>query len=179
MENQDWEKLGEDISRTVQEAIDSRNYNRLNQTITNTISGAMDTLEKSLHNVGDVVDKTARNFQYQSRPHGTQWEKKGYRYNRQQEQNMYQGRYQGGEAKRAGTYQQRQGGAFNQGQQTAYSQGSRAGYRSSEQRASQTEVPSAPMKRQELFAKPTGAKVGGIIMTVMGFSIGISMLFTL
>lgn len=179
MENQDWEKLGEDISRTVQEAIDSRNYNRLNQTITNTISGAMDTLEKSLHNVGDVVDKTARNFQYQSRPHGTQWEKKGYRYNRQQEQNMYQGRYQGGEAKRAGTYQQRQGGAFNQGQQTAYSQGSRAGYRSSEQRASQTEVPSALMKRQELFAKPTGAKVGGIIMTVMGFSIGISMLFTL
>lgn len=180
MENQDWEKLGEDISRTVQEAIDSQNYNRLNQTITNTISGAMDTLEKGLHNVGDVVDKTARNFQYHSGPQGTRWEKKNaYRYNREQDQNVYRGMYQGKGTQQGGTYQQGQGSAFYREQQRAYARGNGAGYRSAERRGGQAEQSNALVKRQELFAKPTGAKVGGIIMTVMGFTVGISMLFTL
>ena len=52
MLNQDWEKFGEDIRRTVQDAIDSQDFNRLNQTITNTVNHAMDGLGKGLHNVG-------------------------------------------------------------------------------------------------------------------------------
>lgn len=124
MENQDWEKLGEDISRTVQEAIDSQNYNRLNQTITNTISGAMDTLEKSLHNVGDVMDKTARTFQYRSRPRGSGWTAgNAYRYQETEEQRAKYGRgaYQGQDAYRgAGGQGQdaQQGSTGYQGQST-------------------------------------------------------------
>lgn len=52
MLNQDWEKFGDDIRRTVQDAIDSQDFNRLNQTITNTVNNAMDGLGKGLHNVG-------------------------------------------------------------------------------------------------------------------------------
>lgn len=66
MSNQDWDKLGEDIRRTVQDAIDSRNYNTLNQTITNTVNSAMSTVEKSLHDAGDAVNKTAQNLKFQN-----------------------------------------------------------------------------------------------------------------
>ena len=66
MKNQDWERFGEDIRRTVQDAVDSQDFNRLNQTITNTVNHAMDGLEKGIHTmgdaVGDAVDKTAKNF---------------------------------------------------------------------------------------------------------------------
>lgn len=65
--NQDWERFGEDIRRTVQDAIDSQDYNRLNQTITNTINNAMGGLDRSFRNVGDAVDSTARRFQEQAR----------------------------------------------------------------------------------------------------------------
>ena len=70
MKNQDWERFGEDIRRTVQDAVDSQDFNRLNQTITNTVNHAMDGLEKGIHTmgdaVGDAVDKTAKNFKNQS-----------------------------------------------------------------------------------------------------------------
>lgn len=62
MMNRDWERFGEDIRRTVQDAVDSRDFNRLNQTISNTINNAMQGLDRSLHNVGDVVDRSAQNY---------------------------------------------------------------------------------------------------------------------
>ncbi|CUX34834.1 5-bromo-4-chloroindolyl phosphate hydrolysis family protein [Clostridium sp. C105KSO13] len=59
--NQDWERFGEDIRRTVQEAIDSQDFNRLNQTITNTVNSAMnsavDGLEKGLSGIGKWTGK--------------------------------------------------------------------------------------------------------------------------
>ena len=88
MKNQDWERFGEDIRRTVQDAVDSQDFNRLNQTITNTVNHAMDGLEKGIHTmgdaVGDAVDKTAKNFKNQS------WQNS----RRQSNGNTY--RYQGG-----------------------------------------------------------------------------------
>lgn len=41
MENGDWERFGEEIRRSVQDAVDSWDFTRLNQTITNTIDAAM------------------------------------------------------------------------------------------------------------------------------------------
>ena len=35
---QDWERFGEEIRRTVQDAVDSQDYRKLNQTITDTIN---------------------------------------------------------------------------------------------------------------------------------------------
>ena len=36
----EWEQFGEDIRRTVQDAVDSRDFRRLNQTITDTVNSA-------------------------------------------------------------------------------------------------------------------------------------------
>ncbi len=51
MINRDWEKFGEDIRRTVQDAIDSQDFGKLNQTITNTINDAVDNISKNIRNV--------------------------------------------------------------------------------------------------------------------------------
>ena len=51
MINRDWEKFGDDIRRTVQNAIDSQDFGKLNQTITNTINDAVDNITSSIRNV--------------------------------------------------------------------------------------------------------------------------------
>lgn len=50
MINRDWERFGEDIRRTVQDAIDSQDFGRLNQTITNTINNAVDSITNNIKN---------------------------------------------------------------------------------------------------------------------------------
>lgn len=55
--NQDWERFGEDIRRTVQQAIDSRDFGRLNQTITDTVNDAVDTIARNIRN-------TAQSYSY-------------------------------------------------------------------------------------------------------------------
>ncbi len=50
MINRDWEKFGEDIRRTVQNAIDSQDFGKLNQTITNTINDAVDNITSNIRN---------------------------------------------------------------------------------------------------------------------------------
>lgn len=58
MINRDWEKFGEDIRRTVQNAIDSQDFGKLNQTITNTINDAVDNITSSIRNVqGNQVNR--------------------------------------------------------------------------------------------------------------------------
>ena len=37
MRNQDWERFGEDIRRTVQDAVNSGDFRRLNQTVSETL----------------------------------------------------------------------------------------------------------------------------------------------
>lgn len=57
--NQDWEKWGKDIRSIVQDAIDSQDFNKLNQTITNTVSDAVSGFQKGLANAGQAVNKAA------------------------------------------------------------------------------------------------------------------------
>lgn len=52
MINNEWERFGEDIRRTIQNAVDSRNFSRLNQTVSDTIGQAMDTISRGLNNGG-------------------------------------------------------------------------------------------------------------------------------
>ena len=52
MINRDWEKFGEEIRRTVQDAIDAQDFNKLNQTITDTINNAVDGISKNIRNAG-------------------------------------------------------------------------------------------------------------------------------
>lgn len=48
MAGSEWENFGDEIRRTVQEAIENNDYHRLNQTITDTVDRAMDT---AMHSV--------------------------------------------------------------------------------------------------------------------------------
>ena len=43
----DWERFGEDIRRTVQDAVDSMDFRSLNQTITDTINSAAGSFRKN------------------------------------------------------------------------------------------------------------------------------------
>lgn len=52
MNNQDWERFGEDIRRTIQDAVEYGNYDRLNQTIANTVNQATDWVNKNVANKG-------------------------------------------------------------------------------------------------------------------------------
>lgn len=63
---QDWERFGEEIRRTVQDAVDSQDYRRLNQTITDTINravnGAVNGAEQGMRSFGNAFDQAARNM---------------------------------------------------------------------------------------------------------------------
>ncbi len=51
MINQDWERFGDDIRRTVQNAIDSQDFRKLNQTITNTINDAVNNISRNIKDI--------------------------------------------------------------------------------------------------------------------------------
>ena len=66
MTNREWEQFGEEIRRTVQDAVDSRNYEKLNQTISNTINQAVNTVTRNVRNFSDAMNqKRGSNYQYQ------------------------------------------------------------------------------------------------------------------
>lgn len=48
MNSHDWEHFGEDIRRTIQEAVEYGNYDRLNQTITDTVNQAVDWVNQNV-----------------------------------------------------------------------------------------------------------------------------------
>lgn len=62
MNNQDWERFGEEIRRTVQNAVDSQDYRRLNQTISDTINRAVGGAAWGMKNFGDAASRAARNM---------------------------------------------------------------------------------------------------------------------
>ena len=62
MINRDWEDFGEDIRRTVQNAIDAQDFAKLNQTITNTINTAAESITQGIKNAGE-----SKNYRPRSR----------------------------------------------------------------------------------------------------------------
>ena len=52
MINNDWERFGDEIRRTIQDAVDSRDFRRLNQTVSDTVGRAMDNVSRGLKNGG-------------------------------------------------------------------------------------------------------------------------------
>lgn len=50
MSSQNWERFGEEIRNTVQDAVENQNYERLNQMISDTINRAVDTVSKGVSN---------------------------------------------------------------------------------------------------------------------------------
>lgn len=50
----DLERFGEEICRTVQNAVDSQDFRKLNQTVTNTINNAVDNVSRNIKNIQTV-----------------------------------------------------------------------------------------------------------------------------
>lgn len=66
MQKQDWEKLGDDIRRTVQEAIDSQDFHQLNQTIKDTVNSTMESVSSEIKSVGSEIKNVAKNVAKES-----------------------------------------------------------------------------------------------------------------
>ena len=49
MNSHDWERFGEDVRKTIQDAVEYGNYDRLNQTITNTVNQAVDWVNQNVN----------------------------------------------------------------------------------------------------------------------------------
>lgn len=152
--SQDWDKLGEEINRTVQDALDSQNYSGLNQTIVDALNGAMDGLGRGLRGMGDAVDKTARNLRHQSEQKRTS-PPPDYTYRATDSKN----------AEYSETGNQK-GYSYHYGESE---------YRS----AGNSTAGNYPAPRPELFLKTSNAKAGGIALTVTGGALGGTMLLLL
>lgn len=60
MINNDWERFGDEIRRTIQDAVDTRDFSRLNQTVSDTVGRAMDTVSRGLRNGGWYREDSSR-----------------------------------------------------------------------------------------------------------------------
>lgn len=72
MINRDWEKFGEDIRKTVQDAIDAQDFGKLNQTITNTINNAVDSVSRNIRNAQEAQQFQTRGRDPVNRRFGSQ-----------------------------------------------------------------------------------------------------------
>lgn len=61
MINNEWERFGDELRRTIQNAVDSRDYSRLNQTVSDTIGRAMDQVSRGLKNGGWYRERPGQN----------------------------------------------------------------------------------------------------------------------
>lgn len=62
MINNEWERFGEDIRRTIDNAVNSRDFRRLNQTVSDTIGQAVDNISRGLNNGGWYREPTEPGF---------------------------------------------------------------------------------------------------------------------
>ena len=60
MDNREWERFGEEIRRNVQDAVDSRDFSRLNQTITDAINGAADGISRGMRDAAGEFTRGVR-----------------------------------------------------------------------------------------------------------------------
>lgn len=82
--NNDWEHFGEEIKQTIQDAIDTKDYSRLNQMVSDTVNHAMDCVSAGIKNGGWYRDpKTGQPLYGNKKNNGSRSgaENQGYRPN--------------------------------------------------------------------------------------------------
>lgn len=72
MSSSNWEKFGEDIRRTVQDAVENKNYDKLNQVITDTLNQAVDAVATGVKNAANASQTKYRGY----KTYTTDYEKK-------------------------------------------------------------------------------------------------------
>ncbi len=60
MDNREWERFGEEVRRNVQDAVDSRDFSRLNQTITDAFNGAADGISRGMRDAAGEFTRGIR-----------------------------------------------------------------------------------------------------------------------
>lgn len=84
--NNDWEHFGEEIKQTIQDAIDTKDYSRLNQMVSDTVNHAMDCVSAGIKNDGWYRDpKTGQPLYGNKKNTGSRSgaENQGYRPNQE------------------------------------------------------------------------------------------------
>ena len=84
--NNDWEHFGEEIKQTIQDAIDTKDYSRLNQVVSDTVNHAMDCVSAGIKNGGWYRDpKTGQPLYGDKKNTGSRSgaENQGYRPNQE------------------------------------------------------------------------------------------------
>lgn len=84
--NNDWEHFGEEIKQTIQDAIDTKDYSRLNQMVSDTVNHAMDCVSAGIKNGGWYRDpKTGQPLYGNKKNTGSRSgaENQGYRANQE------------------------------------------------------------------------------------------------
>ena len=84
--NNDWEHFGEEIKQTIQDAIDTKDYSRLNQMVSDTVNHAMDCVSAGIKNGGWYRDpKTGQPLYGDKKNAGSRSgaENQGYRPNQE------------------------------------------------------------------------------------------------
>ena len=84
--NNDWEHFGEEIKQTIQDAIDTKDYSRLNQLVSDTVNHAMDCVSAGIKNGGWYRDpKTGQPLYGDKKNTGSRSgaENQGYRPNQE------------------------------------------------------------------------------------------------
>lgn len=156
MNSQDWERFGDEIRRTVQNAVDTQDYAKLNQRISNTVNEALNGAAQSIKHFGESVGRPGTGNGY-----GTG------------KANWSGNAYGAGNANRTG-YSYSTGnyttGSSQGAERYEYGQNYTRGPRQAGQvyRAqTQTSVQSPA-----LFESLKAAKAGGVILAVLGYGIG-------
>ena len=79
--NNDWEHFGEEIKQTIQDAIDTKDYSRLNQMVSDTVNHAMDCVSAGIKNGGWYRDpKTGQPLYGNTKNAGSRSGAKNQRY---------------------------------------------------------------------------------------------------
>lgn len=177
MESQDWEQFGEDIKRSVTDAVESGDFSSLNQTVTDTVNGVMSGLGNAMRGFSGSRANGARQapleFDYRTGTYRKDTEQSyhykeagqsgkdnagsgtgSYRASGQQAE-----RYQYGQGAGGGTYGQTQNAYRYQHQGRTMNQGrGLAGNGTAKQKKM---LPA-------LYARPTGLQVGGWLLSGIG-----------
>lgn len=171
-----WEDFGNEIRRTVQEAVDNQDFHRLNQDITDTVDRAMGAAFHSVSNgmknvrMGRYDQPGNQNVNRQYGRPGNQ--NRGGQYGQQENQNVNRQYGRPGNQNAAGQYGQpgRMNGnaAYSQHRQPPYTaeQGRPAAYRRDALNSRTSNLP-------VLYKKPSGNRVKGVLLGLLGGWTGI------
>lgn len=77
--NRDWEQFGQDIYQSVQDAVNTGDFSRLNQTVTNAVDGAFQTLGRGMRDMGDAVNRKMDDYN-RSRQNRQTTQEQAYEY---------------------------------------------------------------------------------------------------